>query len=930
MKSSHDRYFNFMKVAILTMFMLLSMISLSALTLINENISNWTAHASYGNFTQTIPAGTVSLTSCLVQPNAVASGTGSSGRLQLQQSTGIVQFPELASIGQVEFHFAAGSSGRSVLLQKLNGSTWEEITIFTGIAATGATYSYDVNLSSPTTIRLANPSHALYIHDIIVTDYQSTELPIVTTSAVSGITYNTAISGGDVENSGTTSLTAKGVCWNTSQSPDLSNNFTSDGTGIGTFTSNITGLTEDTDYYVRAYATNGSGTSYGNEVQFHSGNIGVPTLQAALLTFYPGNTSIEVIWTPGNGAKRIVKINTTSSFTAPVNGINYTANTIYSGAGEQVIYNGATQIIEGEAINAVTVTNLTTNTVYWFRIYDYNGDGSTIQYNTQTAISNPNFTTTLNSIVTGYYAGITGTGTTLKTNLSNLIRTTHATHFSYDALWTQLQYTDEDSTNTNNIIEEYTGWSIPKSYYGGGTSQWNREHTWSKSHGDFGESAPAGTDLHHLRPADATVNSSKGNKDFDDGGNPVTDNSPYGSYSGVTGCYTDTDSWEPRAAEKGDIARMIFYMAVRYEGVDTSYNLEMVDTTPSTTSSAPYYGKLSTLLQWHMQDPPDSWEMRRNNRIQERQGNRNPFIDHPEFVNMIWAPTTTAATIVDSVSFRANWTSAVNASSYYLDVATDSQFTSFVPGFQNLNVNNVTSYVVTGLTTNQNYFYRLRSFFTTGYSMYSNVTAFSISTLPIELSSFTAILSNEGNVTLYWTTQSEQNVIGFSLYRGLTANLANAENITATLIPATNTSTEQNYNFTDVNTTPGATYYYWLKNSNLDGSVAYHGPISIYITANDDNTTPQLQTGINRIYPNPFHQTTSVDLSLSKAENIQASIYNLKGQCVKTLFSGVKSAGQHSLSWNGKDTNGNGCTPGIYFMRLNSGNHISQKKLILY
>ncbi len=933
MKSTKNNCFHVVKFVTITLFLMLSVISLSALTLINENIQNWTAHASYGNFTQVIPAGTVNLTSCLVQPNAVASGTGSAGRIQLQAANGIVEFPQLASIGQVEFHFAAGSTGRSVILQKLNDTTWEDITTFSGITATGATFSYDVNISVPTTIRLASPSHALYIHDIIVTDYQSSELPIVTTSAVSNITYDSATCGGNVEFAGTSAIIAKGVCWNTSPSPDLTSSFTSDGTGIGVYVSNFTGLNPDTDYYVRAYATNNSGTSYGEDVSFHSGNIGVPSTQATGLVFYPGNNSIQATWTPGNGAKRIVKISNANSFTIPADGNEYTANSVYAGTGQQIIYNGATQIVEGQPINAVTVTNLAPNTTYWFRVFDYNGGGISTLYNTQTASGNPASVTTLNSIVSGYYEGITGTGSTLKTNLSNLIRSTHITEFSYDGVWTQLQYTDEDSVNTNNIIEEYTGWSVPKSYNGGGTSQWNREHTWSKSHGDFGESAPAGTDLHHLRPADSTVNSSKGNKDFDDcsaTGSPVTDNSPYTGYTGTTGCYTSTNAWEPRTVEKGDIARMIFYMAVRYEGVDTSYNLEMVDVTPSTTSSAPYYGKLSTLLQWHLQDPPDSWERRRNNRIQERQGNRNPFIDHPEFVNLIWAPSITAATNTDSVSFRANWTPAVNATGYYLDISTDSQFTNFVPGYQNLNVNNVTSYLVTGLSTNQTYYYRLRSFFTSGYSMNSNVSFVHLSNAPYSIASFTAMVNSQNAIVLNWVTDYETDILGYSILRNLSDNIGSANIITTELIPATNTSTTANYTFTDADVITGNTYYYWLSNANLNGTTDIHGPISIIFTGNDDDILLHPQTTISRIYPNPFHQSTSVELNMSKTETVHVSIYNLKGQCVRTIYNGTKSAGLHTLSWNSKDNNGNICTPGIYFLKLDNGRRISQRKLILY
>ena len=92
--------------------------------------------------------------------------------------------------------------------------------------------------------------------------------PVVTTSAVSNITTTSATSGGNVTNQGTTPVTARGVCWSTSQNPTIADNHTSDGAGTGEFVSNLTGLAPNTTYFVRAYATNNAGTSYGNEVNF--------------------------------------------------------------------------------------------------------------------------------------------------------------------------------------------------------------------------------------------------------------------------------------------------------------------------------------------------------------------------------------------------------------------------------------------------------------------------------------------------------------------------------------------------------------------------------------------------------------------------------------------------------------------------------------
>ena len=486
----------------------------------------------------------------------------------------------------------------------------------------------------------------------------------------------------------------------------------------------------DTFSYLGSHQFNGTSTT-----------VTAPTIQSSALVMYPGDTSIVAEWTPGNGAKRLVKMNTANSFTNPVDGTDPAVNTVYSGSGEQVIYNGASQIIEGSVFNGVTVTGLATQTTYWLRVYEYNGSGTTTKYTTVTAVNNPRSATTTHTVSNGYYTGITGYGASLKASLHTLIRTTHTTRYSYDALWTQLPYTDEDPNNTSNVIELYTGWSVPKTNYGGAVTEWNREHTWSKSHGDFGETAPAGTDLHHLRPADVTVNSAKGNKDFDNGGTLYTDASPYTGYPGATGCYTSTYTWEPRPEDKGDVARMIMYMAVRYEGTDTSYNLEIVD---ATNTSGPNYGKLSTLLQWHVSDPPDAREMQRNNRIQERQGNRNPFIDSPQYAQYIWTPVPTAATNISSTGFTVNWSTPITATKYYLDVATDSNFTGFVSGYSNYDAGLTTSKSITGLSPNTTYYYRLRSYFTSGVSMYSPVG--SVSLVSAGTVGISADALNEGNL----------------------------------------------------------------------------------------------------------------------------------------------------------------------------------------
>ncbi|MGI5505850.1 endonuclease [Lentzea sp. CA-135723] len=246
---------------------------------------------------------------------------------------------------------------------------------------------------------------------------------------------------------------------------------------------------------------------------------------------------------------------------------------------------------------------------------------------TSTTTTPPTTTTTTSgpsNCETYYASACNRTGAALKSALNSIIR--NQTKLSYDAVWEALKVTDQDPGNSANVIGLYSGRSMPKSDNGGGPDQWNREHVWAKSHGDFGTATGPGTDVHHLRAEDVSVNSARGNLDFDLGGSAVPQ-APDSRYDG--------DSFEPRDAVKGDVARMIFYMAVRYEGNDGYVNLEVNNSVSN--GSAPYIGRLSVLKQWNLEDPPDAAEKRRNDVIyQQFQKNRNPFIDHPDWVGLIW------------------------------------------------------------------------------------------------------------------------------------------------------------------------------------------------------------------------------------------------------------------------------------------------------
>ena len=191
--------------------------------------------------------------------------------------------------------------------------------------------------------------------------------------------------------------------------------------------------------------------------------------------------------------------------------------------------------------------------------------------------------------------------------------------------------TDEDPNNPANVVLFYSGRSSDKDFRDGqveSTNSWNREHIWPKSHGFPAQSQHAYTDIHHLRPADSSINSIRSNKDYDNGGTPI-DEAP--------GNKRDSDSFEPRDAVKGDAARMIFYMAVRYQGDDDSGTPDLVLVDYSNTESGqPVLGKLCTLLKWHQQDPVDERERQRNQMVFDLQLNRNPFIDNPAWADVLY------------------------------------------------------------------------------------------------------------------------------------------------------------------------------------------------------------------------------------------------------------------------------------------------------
>ncbi|MDD2361181.1 MAG: FlgD immunoglobulin-like domain containing protein, partial [Syntrophaceticus schinkii] len=203
-------------------------------------------------------------------------------------------------------------------------------------------------------------------------------------------------------------------------------------------------------------------------------------------------------------------------------------------------------------------------------------------------------------------------------------------------------------------------------------------------------------------------------------------------------------------------------------------------------------------------------------------------------------------------------------------------------------------------------------------------------TLPVELSTFTVSLNSFNNAVLNWITQTETGVSGFYVYRNNSENLASAI-LVSNLIPATNSSEEHSYSFTDKELFSHGTYYYWLQVADIDGSESYHGPATLVYTGDNEPALPSIPTvtELRSIFPNPFNPNTNLSYSLAEEAEVSVKIYNARGQLVRTLNEGRKAVGHHSAAWDGKDDRGQNQSTGVYFFRMQAGKKVFNSKAVL-
>ncbi|WP_367771051.1 endonuclease [Flavobacterium sp. WC2421] len=314
-----------------------------------------------------------------------------------------------------------------------------------------------------------------------------------------------------------------------------------------------------------------------------------------------------------------------------------------------------------------------------------------------------------------YYNGanISQTGDALKSNLSNLITTTHTTKLSYTpGVWDALKQTDLDPNDPTKVLLIYgyndsdsdvtNDRTRSKDQNGGNQGDWNREHIFAKSLGNpnLGTDGP-GSDAHHLRAADVTLNATRNNYPFGDGS---------GNAKLVNGAWYPGDEW------KGDVARMIMYMHLHYGAQclpsavtisSQNYSVDMAD----------------ILLEWNVEDPVSQVEINRNTILEGVQGNRNPFIDNPAFATAIWGGPQAQNRFDGSVQLDTEAPS-VPATLYATNTTQTGTTLTWVQSTDNVGVlgyriyngtvqiasSSTASYVLTGLTANTNYTLSVKAF----------------------------------------------------------------------------------------------------------------------------------------------------------------------------------------------------------------------------
>jgi hypothetical protein len=480
----------------------------------------------------------------------------------------------------------------------------------------------------------------------------------------------------------------------------------------------------------------------------------------------------------------------------------------------------------------------------------------------------------------------------------------------------------------------------------------SREHTYCQSWWDVSSTTnPYYSDFHHLfLTQQPNANAMRGNYPL---GNCATTTTTFLECRLGKNTLGQT-VFEPRAGDKGDAARGMMYMVVMYDhnGSYGNWSFKWLNETkiPGTPQD------LNTLLAWSKQDPPDKWEVERNNYIATLQLNRNPFVDHPEYLkyvnlydmsrlNPVFNPEPTYqvsnfTAIANGNSITVNWTNpasgqlpsgyllqAYSVDNYFIpadgDIYPDSTDLSKGKAVINIPFSANQSYTFNNLSFNANYYFTIYSYngndSLVNYKIDGKKRTFTTTGVtPVELVTFNAS-EKKDVIILNWKTATELNNIGFDIERSSENNsdVVAAFHKIGFVKGAGNSLVLNSYSFSDKLNETG-TYYYRLKQLDNDGRFNYSPTIEVNYNSVVDGFN------LEQNYPNPFNPSTVIAYSLPEPSNVRLSVFNTLGQQVRAVENIYKNAGNYKVTVYADDLNS-----GIYFYKLEAGQFSQIKKMIL-
>lgn len=511
-----------------------------------------------------------------------------------------------------------------------------------------------------------------------------------------------------------------------------------------------------------------------------------------------------------------------------------------------------------------------------------------------------------------YYNSVSGlSGNPLLFGLHDLMISTHSTYPSYDDSGSRghQAYTDKDPNTPGNIITFYAHASISSNWSLG---VYDREHVWpqSLSNGLYGTSN-AGADMHHIRPTIKAINNARSNKEFGYVGTTYSTIS-YGSGNLVS--KHTSDIFEPHDEVKGDAARIIMYMYVHYNSSQALGNGSLVE--PKTTTlpitnvvdGANSQEAFNLLLEWNSLDPVDILETNRNNQVATYQGNRNPFIDHPEYADLIWG-TTTAPTSLSISPSSAN-VGVGNTETLTVTASPSGSSNAVTWSSSNESVATVANGIVTGVssgnatitaTSNLNASVTATSSITVSNIAVSSVSLDETASLSVgSTTTLTPVFSpaNASNKSVTWAS-SNPSVASINSSTGLITGLS-AGTTTITVTTVDGGKTDTCLLTVSVPSSYNATYAITAKNTvTLSGNAPSGSTASLVETY---STSKQMTGGNSQTLTlSGWNNHRIIGITLSMKSNTSSGAGNFTysvdgGSTYSTL---IATANFNASSWNG-------------------------------